>query len=204
MSIIPIAVSQRTSKHRELDETRDVLDLRMTSWLMEVGMAPYPVPNNFFRKKNLEDWLEHLQPQAILLSGGNDLGESKDRDQTEKILLEYAQVKDLPVLGICRGMQSLGVHFGSGLREVEGHVKVSHDVVIEGESVRVNSFHGFALDSVPEGFRVLATSSDGEIEAVTHRFKNWEGWMWHPERESPFNPFLIKRAKKIFGITQRQ
>lgn len=200
--MIPVAVSQRVDKSQKKDEFRDALDIRMTSWLLEVGLSPFPVPNGFSGKVHLEDWLDYLQPKAVLLSGGNDLGESKERDQTERKLVEYAERNELPLLGICRGMQFLAFYFGCELKEVEGHVNTFHDLVFEGSSVRVNSFHRFSLDSAPDEFRVAAASSDGEIEAVVHKLRNWEGWMWHPERESPYNPLFINRAKKIFGIIE--
>lgn len=202
--MIPVVVSQRACKNQELDELRDALDIRMTAWLLEVGLTPFPVPNNLSGKTCLEDWLDYLQPKAILLSGGNDLGESNERDQTERKLVEYAERNELPLLGICRGMQFLAFYFGCELKEVEGHVNTYHDLIVGRSSVRVNSFHRFSLDSVPDEFRVVAASSDGEIEAIAHKIRNWEGWMWHPERETPYNPLLINRAKKIFGITKSQ
>lgn len=74
---------------------------------------------------------------------------------------------------------------GGSLRPVAGHVRAWHRVSgkIEAE---VNSFHNCSLAHCPEGFRVLALSEDGEIEAIRHVSLPWEGWMWHPEREEKF------------------
>jgi putative glutamine amidotransferase len=39
------------------------------------------------------------------------------------------------------------------------------------------------LSELPPNFVALAYSEDGEIEAMSHKDRPWEGWMWHPERE---------------------
>jgi putative glutamine amidotransferase len=45
---------------------------------------------------------------------------------------------------------------------------------------------------------VTAQAEDGEIESIKHSALQWEGWMWHPERETPFNPIDIDRLKALF------
>ena len=190
-----VAVSQRVDSLSDRNETRDSVDQRLTAWLNICGFIPIQVPNCLGTA--LIGWLGHLRPCAIVLSGGNDIGQCFDRDNTELMLLAYAEENHLPLLGICRGMQMLAHYYGVNLIPVGGHVRTRHFLtgIISGE---VNSYHGYALATCPDGFEVLATSEDGSIEAIRHLFLPWEGWMWHPEREPIFDADNISRLKILF------
>jgi gamma-glutamyl-gamma-aminobutyrate hydrolase PuuD len=200
-----VAVSQRVDWVDGRDEVRDSLDQRLTGFLVAVGVLPIPVPNELLSKVNevldcpLERWLKRIEPQAIILSGGNDIGSSMERDLTERYLINYARDLDLPLLGICRGMQMLAHWAGTGLRRVDKHVAVRHRII--GDINRdVNSFHNYAISDSPEGFRIIGQSDDGVIEAIMHERLRWEGWMWHPERESVFQSEDLDRASKLFNV----
>lgn len=198
-----IAVSQRVDLMPERGERRDALDQRMVAWLSSAGYLPVPVPNVLGEPDKdtgvLRQWLEMLQPSAVLLSGGNDIGEVPERDATERALLQWAAERGLPLLGICRGMQMMGVSAGIALQHVDGHVKTRHRLELEGSSRDVNSYHDFALMDCPQDYRVLARSEDGEIEAIRHSTLLWEGWMWHPERETPPSNEDTRRLQALFG-----
>lgn len=182
----------------EFGETRDSLDQKLIEFIMACGGLPVLVPNLIHRQGCLTAWLEALSPDALVLSGGNDIGQSKDRDATEFYLLDFARDRLLPVLGICRGMQVMGVWAGGTLERIEGHVRTRHrlDGEIEGS---VNSYHEFALDDLPSGFRELASDENGSIEAICHYSLPWEAWMWHPEREHPFNDRDIFRLRELLN-----
>ena len=192
-----VAVSQRVDVYPDRNERRDALDQRLCLWLVAAGYVPVPVPNGL-GLEGLRPWLGVVQPDAILLSGGNDVGEMIERDRTERQLLDYAQDGSLPVLGICRGMQMMGVWAGGALKPVHGHTRTRHE--LSGELVgEVNSFHNYSLDACPAGFSVTATAEDGCIEAIRNERLVWEGWMWHPEREADFQPRDIQRLRMLFG-----
>ncbi len=193
-----VAVSQRVDNYPQRHETRDALDQRLTHWLFSAGYMPYPVPNVLLDINALAAWLDVLRPAGILLSGGNDLGQVGCRDRTEEVLLNYAQQHRLPLLGICRGMQMMGLWTQTELKPVSGHVASRH--TLAGEMAgNVNSYHNHSLVACPAGFRVLAQSEDGEIEAVRHLTLPWEGWMWHPEREDAFSAGDLQRLRSLFG-----
>tara|TARA_R100001143_G_C3358323_1_gene133931 strand:+ start:252 stop:839 length:588 start_codon:yes stop_codon:yes gene_type:complete len=191
-----VAVSQRVDFYPERNETRDALDQQLIRWLDVAGYLAVPVPNGLLLDR-LKIWLDGVAPEAIVLSGGNDIGQVNERDNTERQLLRYALEKNLPVLGICRGMQMMAVVQGVELSPVEGHVRIRH--VLQGDiNDEVNSFHNFGLKTCPDGYRVMATSADSSIEAIRHVSLSWEGWMWHPEREAEFNPNDMQRLNELF------
>lgn len=193
-----VAISQRVDDYPKYGEVRDTLDQRLIQWLYTAGFIAYPVPNLLFDMHALDSWLNGLQPEGIVLSGGNNLGQIGSRDRTEKALLNYAQEHYLPMLGICRGMQMMGVWAQTELKLVDGHVASRHEIKGEITSC-VNSYHNYSLSACPLGFRVLAHSEDGEIEAIQHLTLPWEGWMWHPERETTFSKQHFQRLQDLFG-----
>ena len=197
-----VAVSQRIDVHTDRHERRDALDQRLCAWLAMAGYLPVPVPNSFKGPASDENvlpaWLDALKPAAVVLSGGNDIGAAIERDNTERQLLAYAQKHALPALGICRGMQMMGVCAGGELTSVQGHTRTRH--ALRGELAGdVNSFHDNSLAACPTGYTVTATTEDGCIEAIRHESLAWEGWMWHPEREADFRLRDLERLQKLFG-----
>ena len=194
-----VAVSQRVEWLAARQERRDALDQRMAAFLCAAGVLPAPAPNGLITQDPalLERWLHTLDPFGVVLTGGYDLGVHPDRDRTEAALLDFAHARSRPVLGVCRGMQAMGAWAGTGLKPVDGHVRTRH--VLTGEvSGAVNSFHAFALNACPKGFKITAHSADGEIEAIRHLTSPWEGWMWHPEREPVFDPRDLQGVRRLF------
>jgi len=200
-----VAVSQRVDFYEDRGEVRDALDQRLGCFLSDAGHIPVPVPNRLLIissdgdlfTNRFREWLEQISPQALVLSGGNNLGEFPERDTTERLLLDYALRGQIPVLGICRGMQMLASWSGAKLKSVEGHVRARHK--LQGEvNHEVNSYHEFSISNCPADFRVIATSEDENIEGIRHNALPWEGWMWHPEREPTFCEPDISRLNNLF------
>jgi N5-(cytidine 5'-diphosphoramidyl)-L-glutamine hydrolase len=199
----PVAVSQRVEVLADRNERRDALDQALPRFLCAAGFLAFPTPNCLVAATNLRLWLEALAPKAVVLSGGDDIGVHDDRDSTEIALLEYASQHGLPALGICRGMQLMGKWGGVNTRPAPGHVRVRHPITGE-ITGSVNSYHNLALASCPADFDVIATSDDGEIEAIRHRTLRWQGWMWHPEREPTFDPRDIDGIRALFDGPERR
>ncbi len=205
-----VAVTQRVDKILDRNELRDAVDQRLFQWLIYAGFLPVPIPNVLcceaeeeIHKSVIKEWLHVVEPAALLLSGGNNIGSYPARDLTEYSLLSWAKVNKKPVLGICRGLQVMAQWSGSGLIPISGHVNSRHELIVPSESEdwpdTVNSFHGWSLTECPAEFVVAAFAQDRSIEAIKHSILPWEGWMWHPERESPFTDKDTKRLQNLFN-----
>jgi putative glutamine amidotransferase len=152
------------------------------------------------------DYAEKWNINVFIFSGGENIGSSKSRDQTEFALFEYALTNKFPILGVCRGLQLIYTKLG-GTVEAQNyefsdiHKAKKHYIEIEGIVRQVNSYHENKLieKPLPDCLTILAKCVDDDsIEAV--RGENILGVMWHPEREYNINSweteiihsFLIK------------
>jgi len=186
----------------------------------ESGGIPYLLPATD-RHDTVAEMLEPLH--GVLLTGGTDLDPSSYREEPfeetsdfdrRRTFFEFALVRealkrDLPILGICRGNQSLNVALGGDLyqhlpRQVPNAIKhragkgepvARHEIEIEPDSklaqilgttrLEVNSYHHQAVRKVGEGLRVVARSvPDGIVEALELPDKPFcLTVQWHPERD---------------------
>lgn len=143
----------------------------------------------------VDDYVREWRIDALILTGGNDLGSAPVRDMTENSLLDYAMENALPAFGVCRGLQVIQHHFGGAVRPCprEAHVATRHPVSFLGfpsgspsSSRVVNSFHeqGVRADELAAPLQALAVSEDGWTECLAHRARPIVGVQWHPERNT--------------------
>lgn len=192
-----IGVSMRVVPAVGYHEPRDALSQQWPGFLaLALGGIPWvPVPN--LGAGPVEAFCDQWQLNALILTGGDDPGVYPLRDETELALLDWAERKSAPVLGICRGMQLMCQRAGVALIPVQGHVRTRH--ILNGErGGEVNSFHAWSPAACPPGFRALAHSGDGALEAIAHDILKWEGWMWHPEREDAMDLTDAHRLRRLF------
>ena len=175
------------------------------------GGLPVVVPPSTASDPRVLDVLD-----GLLLAGGADLdpalygedphdqtvGWRPDRDAGELAILEVALQRDLPVLGICRGLQIMTVHGGGRLEQHlpdvvghEGHrpepgVFGVHDVTLEpgsvvhgvlGDTVTVKSYHHQGVADAGS-LSVAGRADDQTVEVVEIPGRRFAvGVLWHPE-----------------------
>jgi putative glutamine amidotransferase len=201
-----IAISQRYDQVPGRNEWRDGLDVRWAELIESLGAIPILLPSHL---NDVGGFLASLSIDGLLLSGGNDIGSAAPRDKTEAAALAYADQKNLPVLGVCRGMQFMCHTEGGTLERCKGHVATYHSLASEWVDERqivepVNSYHelGIYKHRCPSEFNVLVSTEDGVVEAFSHQHKHWFGIMWHPERETPFKASDLALITKHFELAQ--
>lgn len=192
-----IGITTRVTQANTYEEERDSLAHDWSRFLNTAlpTAAWLALPN--IGRNHILTYCTNWGINRLILSGGDDIGTSTIRDETETTLLTWAAEMHIPVLGICRGMQLMGIKSGSTLKPVTNHVTTEHQ--LHGKIAgKANSFHTFSLSVCPDNYNITARSEDGEIEAIRHQHLPWEGWMWHPERECIFQERDIHNIVKLF------
>jgi len=194
MKLKKIGISLRVEKIEKFNEKRDTISHDWINFLQKLDYFPVLIPNNL---TDVEDYISELKLNGIILSGGDNIGEFPERDQTENKILEYAIKNSIPVLGVCRGMQLINTFFNGTISENSnsGHVGKPHNIDIMNPSLvslfghdklEVNSFHNNLIkkDDIVDELDVFALSEkDFTIEGCFHKKYPIIGVMWHPERD---------------------
>ena len=208
--------------------------------IVEAGGTPVIIPP-VSDKASILSTLDRID--ALLLSGGADYnplyageepcaklgGINAERDLPELLIAQLAYNRQMPILGICRGIQTLAMALGGHVKQDISDIQTikhsqdadrsqaTHSVSIaivstlyniyKEETLFVNSFHHQAVDDAGAHFRTVAKSADGMIEAIESTdFKSVIGVQWHPECLGkdglPLFQWLVNEAA-IYQNTQR-
>ncbi len=208
--------------HSGLDRIDSLTGLNYCEAIVQAGGLPLLASN--LQPDLAESFLEGID--GLLLTGGADidpyfygqqphagLGKvDSERDEFELALYKAAKARNLPVLGVCRGIQLINVAEGGTLHQhlpaltnTIQHVQenrgsaLAHELRLEPQSklakavgsnkMRSNSFHHQAIDSLGAKLRVSAKTSDGIIEAVEGRSEQFVlAVQWHPEMSFKAHP----------------
>ncbi|HJN22777.1 MAG TPA: gamma-glutamyl-gamma-aminobutyrate hydrolase family protein [Rhodospirillales bacterium] len=183
-----VALTMRVTEEVRYQETRDSIS---HDWLARLGqwdMTPFVIPNV---PCDPETYLDYLSPDLLVLTGGDNPGDFEPRDKIEERIFLHALRTNIPVLGICRGMQFINLYFGGSLTKVDGHVGKSHNVFVEpvwqscyGKEMTVNSHHrvGIATGDLGKGLTAAVFVENDHVEALYHKSYPVIAFMWHPER----------------------
>ena len=201
-----------TGNHSDIDVTlRDAYHKQ----IVRAGGVPVIIPP-VDDEQVIIDTLERLD--GIIFTGGGDFdpkwfGEAPHpklgtinavRDHAELLTAKHAYNRNIPILGICRGAQTIAIaldgHIAQDISDKTTHNHsqeedrpvTTHEVNISSYSILssiysspklpVNSFHHQAVDNPGKRFRTTATSPDGIIEAIeSTEHKPIMGVQWHPE-----------------------
>ena len=178
---------------------------------------------------------------GIMLTGGNDINprlynqpeylpycDPKDidekRDEFEWKVMQHTEEKQLPVLGICRGLQFVNIFLGGTLvPDIPAFGKFNHDKFKEGydrdhlvevdknsllykitgqEKGEINSAHHQSTDMPGYGLVVNALSPDGIIEGMERKEVDGKSYLmlvqWHPERMKDLESIFSKNIRHSF------
>lgn len=216
-----------TANHSDLDAT--LLD-RYYKQIVAAGGTPVIIPP-VADKEVIVNTLEQLD--GLILTGGADynplwMGEepsthlhgiNRERDLAELLTARLAFNRQIPTLGICRGIQTLAIALGGKVAQdiqeaaSPGTVIIKHaqdadrsepthsvriadgsilSGIYEGETIHVNSFHHQAVAQPGPHFRITATAPDGTVEAIeSTEHKAVMGVQWHPE-------WLEEEGRRLF------
>lgn len=201
------------------------------------GGIPVVIP--IVNTDNITSLLNHVD--GIVLAGGQDIdpifyGEEPHiklgslnypRDVFELSLLRKAVVKNIPVLGICRGIQVINVALGGSLYQdlseysnwkikhqqygtawqTSTHsIKITSNNVIHdifGDTACVNSLHHQAICKLAPSLHPLAYSADNLIEAVDSPNYRILGVQWHPEAQYKNNAEALQIFKWLISEAQK-
>jgi anthranilate synthase len=154
---------------------------------------------NYFRQTGAEvstvrspvapEIYDRINPDLVVLSPGP--GSPKDFDC--KATIKAARAKNLPIFGVCLGLQALAEAYGGELRQlaVPMHGKPSRIRVLEagtvfeglGREVTVGRYHSIFADpkTLPQDFIITAESEDGTIMGIEHAKEPVAAVQFHPE-----------------------
>lgn len=183
-----IGITMRMLLQEHTGDPYDALSRDWGRFFMSAGIQWIPLPN---REKETLSLVETLSISGLILSGGEHIGQHSLRDTTERLLLDWAKKRCIPVIGICRGFQMIQSWLGGTLVPIENHVGMYHRLFSSQHAPKewydrvVNSYHELGIAQVPSPLVPLAFSKYNDtfsfIEAA--QGETYLGIMWHPERE---------------------
>ena len=148
-------------------------------------LVPYDVNPHF---------IEKFDPSGIILSGGPDTVSQIDSSRAPNIVFTL----EVPILGICYGMQTMAVQLGGEANNCEkpefGFAKIrarNHSTLLNGIHDEINSeghglldvwmSHGIEVTKLPEDFELIASTDNCPIAGFANHKKNYFGLQFHPE-----------------------
>ena len=150
--------------------------------IREAGVYSEIVPHNISFNK-----LMALNPAGLIMSGGPESVNTKKALKFDPKILD----SDLPVLGICYGMQTMAQHFrgkvsASSKREF-GNAKIKvlkskiFKAISSNKELTVWMSHGDKVTKLPNGFKKIASSNNSPIAAFENEKIKKYGFQFHPE-----------------------
>ena len=153
-------------------------------------------------------------PKGIILSGGPSSVYNEDAYEVDQGVYEMG----LPILGICYGMQRIAVDFGGSVIRSDHHEYGKAELNIVGYPDNVSPLfencennrivwmsHSDRVETLPEGFEVIATSDNSPYAAIANNEKRVYAMQFHPEVQHSEEGYLMLRnfAKNICGVTEK-
>ncbi len=140
------------------------------------------------------EFIQNYGAKALILSGGPETVTGDDTPRAPECVFEMG----VPVLGICYGMQTMAQQLGGSvvnadhheygyaqvrarghtelLRDIEDHVNEEGHGLLD-----VWMSHGDRVDTIPEGFKLMASTQSCPIAGIANEDKHFYGIQFHPE-----------------------
>ena len=226
--------------HRDDEECWEAVLDTYTKAVLKAGGLPVILPITLADSALVEEYLEMID--GLILTGGADIHPSfygqivlercgeidEERDRFEVELIHATRARDLPFLGICRGLQVLNVALGGSLYQDlsyragtdpthmnsrERRAEPAHPVVIApgsrlaaiigaGELI-VTSTHHQAIRDIAPGLAVSAVAPDGVIEGIEGPGRFLLAVQWHPERMADRHPEQLALFRSLVESARR-
>ena len=188
----------RVSEASGYFEKRNTIAFNYVDFFEKIGYIVILIPNNTTR---ISEYVRGLNADGIVLTGGNNVNPRRyngkeelesvydERDETEKKLVTLSVKYKIPLLGICRGFQYINIYFGGSVcHNIKGHVKEKHVLISKNKRINnmlANSYHNQAVlkKNISKEFKIIASTEDGVVEAISHKQHKIIGLQWHPERQ---------------------
>lgn len=140
------------------------------------------------------DYIKNFNPKGIILSGGPDTVTTDDSARAPEIVFDL----DVPILGICYGMQTMAMQLGGKATSAEKHeygfakirarrhspllIDINDEINDEGHGLLdVWMSHGIEVTKLPNGFERIASSDNCDIAGFANTEKSYYGLQFHPE-----------------------
>lgn len=200
-----ILISSNFKKH--YDTHIDFIDHHWLNFFDKKKIDFILLPNK--KKLALQKIKNSKKINFIIIPGGTDLFKkdkiSKIRLDIEKLLIQHSIKRNIPLLGVCRGMQLINHYYGGKLNKVKNHMKVKNKIFLKDSMFKkklmiVKCYHTFGINksNLGKNLKIKAVDNNSNIEMFEHKHKNIIGVMWHPERESNYKKLelIFKRLIK--------
>lgn len=200
MKFIGLSLRVELHQYKNNVERRDSIDQQWIEFFKTCGLIPILLPNHL---TTVDTLLKKFNLDGIVLTGGNNPvkygGDAPERDCVDQYLIDWSIINDKPLIGVCRGMQSIQLAYKNPLAAVDGHVSSNVSISLDNDERIVNSYHSLGTVECSSPIVTKAKSKDGVIKAIKHESECIYGMMWHPERNIPFEQVDIDFFIKVFN-----
>ncbi|RYM05205.1 glutamine-hydrolyzing GMP synthase [Sporolactobacillus sp. THM7-7] len=171
--------------------------------IRDLGVYSELLPNTLIAEQ-----IKEKKPKGIIFSGGPSSVYDEGAPKCDPAIFDL----DIPILGICYGLQLISVHYGAGVERAVHREYGKADIVADTDSVLFKGqpaeqlvwmSHGDLVKTPPAGFQVVAKSPSCPVAAMSDAKKNVYAVQYHPEvRHTKYGNDLLKNF--IFSVCKAE